>query len=342
VVTNESSITVQEEVPDHDKPDNIVRPLTFSLAFDEPPRADVFELRVGGWRKYVVVALSDMLAVTDALAAAGDPLPLGPDPAGPRYFVSVSPFFGVSAEVAAQMAHWHIAHYLRLGFSGYTLYLNREYLAAFREHAALARWIAAKRLALILWDTVGMSRISIGDDWGSPANRMGNTSRLEERVYALQSTVYAHSLLSFWTGTRDNYVGLFDVDEYFAVRVGCSFCALSAIKGRRPSAILLSDNACCASDHAEVPKALPKRSAATLRRLTTRGTPSSASGGTASRVRRRCTWSASAPPARTTTRPARAASCRTRRGGSTSPTTWCTPCSASRAPANTPMLASGR
>jgi len=226
-VTNEAFITAQEEVPDHDKPDNIVRPLTFSLAFDAPPRADVFELRVGGWRKYVVLALSDMLAVTDALAAAGDPLPLGPDPAGPRYFVSVSPFFGVSAEVAAQMAHWHIAHYLRLGFSGYTLYLNREYLAAFREHAALARWISEKKLALILWDSVGMSRISIGDDWGSPVNRMGNTSRLEERVYALQSTVYAHSLLAFWTGTRDNYVGLFDVDEYFAVRIECTICTPS-------------------------------------------------------------------------------------------------------------------
>ena len=221
-------IMLQEVVPDHDKPDNIVRPLTFSLAFDEPPRADVFELRVGGWRKYVVIALSDMLAVTDALAAAEDPLPLGPDPAGPRTFVSVSPFFGVSAEVAAQMAYWHIAHYLRLGFSGYTLYLNREYLAAFRKHVLLARWIAEKKLALILWDSVGMSRISIGDDWGSPANRMGNASRLEERVYALQSTVYAHSLLAFWTGTRDNYVGLFDIDEYFAVRADLIRSALAA------------------------------------------------------------------------------------------------------------------
>ena len=212
-------IRLQEEVPDHDKPDNIVRPLTFSLAFEaEAPRVDVFELRVSGWRKYVVIALRDMLAVTDELAAAEEPLPLGRDPAGPRYFVSVSPFFGVSAEVAAQMAHWHIAHYLRLGWSGYTLYLNREYLDAFREHVALARWIADKKLALILWDSVGMTRLSIGDDWGSPVNRMGNSSRLEERVYALQSTVYAHSLLAFWTGTRDNYVGLFDIDEYFAVR----------------------------------------------------------------------------------------------------------------------------
>ena len=205
-------------MPDHDKPDNIVRPLTFSLAFDGEPTEDVFQLRVSGWRKYVVIALSDMLAVTDALAAADDPLPLGRDPADPRYFVSVSPFFGVTAVVAAQMAHWHIAHYFRLGWTGYTLYLNREYLSAFRQHPALKAWIAQKRLVLIAWDSVGMPRISIGDDWGSPANRMGNQSRLEERVYGLQSTVYAHSLLTFWTGTRSNYVGLFDVDEYFVVR----------------------------------------------------------------------------------------------------------------------------
>ena len=210
----------QEVVPDHDKPDNIVRPLTFSLEFGAEPEEDVFQLRISGWRKYVVVALSDMLAVTDALAAAEEPLPLGSDPADPRYFVSVSPFFGVSAAVAAQMARWHIAHYLRLGWSGYTLYLNREYLSAFREHPTLAAWIAQKRLALIVWDSVGMPRISIGDDWGSGSIRMGNESRLEERVYGLQSTVYAHSLLTFWTGTRSNYVGLFDVDEYFAVRVG--------------------------------------------------------------------------------------------------------------------------
>ena len=348
--------TPQEVVPDHDKPDNIVRPLTFSLAFSgEAPRVDVFELRVSGWRKYIVVALSDMLAVTDALAGAEEPLPLGADPAGPRYFVSVSPFFGVSAEVAAQMAHWHIAHYLRLGWSGYTLYLNREYLPAFREHVALAAWIAEKRLALVLWDSVGMTRISIGDDWGSPVNRMGNSSRLDERVYALQSTVYAHSLLAFWTGTRDNYVGLFDIDEYFAVRDNSMVCGLSVI--------CLFASACCGyalsldarasdtfamlalnskSQSLRLAK-IAKDSESPIRcRLTTLGTPSNELGTTALRARQRCMWSGMAPRARTMTKRARAALCRIKLGGLTSPMAWCILSSASHGPANTPTSAFGR
>ena len=112
----QACLTLQETVPEHDRPDNIVRPLTVSLAIDaeKATRSEAFQLRVDGWRKYVVVSLKEMLAVTDGLAAAEEPLPLGPDPAGgPRYFVSVSPFFGVSGETAAQMAYWHIAHYLR-------------------------------------------------------------------------------------------------------------------------------------------------------------------------------------------------------------------------------------
>ncbi len=32
------------------------------------------------------------------------------------FFMAVSPFFGVSAEVAAQMAYQHMAHHMRVGF----------------------------------------------------------------------------------------------------------------------------------------------------------------------------------------------------------------------------------
>ncbi len=43
------------------------------------------------------------------------PLPLyGEDRTS--FFMAVSPFFGVSAEVAAQMAYQHMAHHLRVGF----------------------------------------------------------------------------------------------------------------------------------------------------------------------------------------------------------------------------------
>ena len=32
------------------------------------------------------------------------------------YFMAVSPFFGVNAEVAAQMAYQHQRHHMRVGF----------------------------------------------------------------------------------------------------------------------------------------------------------------------------------------------------------------------------------
>jgi len=32
-----------------------------------------------------------------------------------------------------------------------------------------------------------------------------------------RAQVYAHALLSLWTGTRNNYVALFDMDEYMAI-----------------------------------------------------------------------------------------------------------------------------
>ena len=43
------------------------------------------------------------------------PLPLY-DEDRTSFFMAVSPFFGVSAEVAAQMAYQHMAHHMRVGF----------------------------------------------------------------------------------------------------------------------------------------------------------------------------------------------------------------------------------
>ena len=90
-----------------------------------------------------------------------------------------------------------------------------------------------------------MSRISIGDEWWSTDNRMGRKpdpkqwdDPFAERVYALQSTVYAHSLLTLWTGTRDNYVALFDIDEYFVVRSGQIMPHSCMSSPQRPSVCL--------------------------------------------------------------------------------------------------------
>jgi hypothetical protein len=44
------------------------------------------------------------------------------------FFVAVSPFFGVTATVAAQMAYQHMAHHIRLGFRCADLHRGSRHL----------------------------------------------------------------------------------------------------------------------------------------------------------------------------------------------------------------------
>ena len=63
----EHNFRTEATTPEHDWPHNIVRPLTFSLVFNETnmPDEDVFQLRVANWRKFYEFGLSDLLSITD-------------------------------------------------------------------------------------------------------------------------------------------------------------------------------------------------------------------------------------------------------------------------------------
>ena len=67
----EHNFHTEATTPQHDWPHNIVRPLTFSLVFNETnmPDEDIFQLRVSNWRKFYEFGLSDLLSITDRCSA---------------------------------------------------------------------------------------------------------------------------------------------------------------------------------------------------------------------------------------------------------------------------------
>ena len=51
----------------------------------------------------------------------------------------------------------------------------------------------------------------------SMRSRARSLSVLNFTYWSCRAQVYAHALLNLWTGTRNNYVALFDMDEYMVI-----------------------------------------------------------------------------------------------------------------------------